>query len=148
MIYLIGQVKTALEMAEIEAPIQETVIHYLEQLSNPDADTLVNDDQVIDLIFEAIERISGITKEKIQSHRRTHPLRVYRHIATYLIKLNTKLVLKDIGNNIMNGRDHTTVLNSIRNVKNIIDSKDVFLPELREIEGIFKAQLLKIKMGG
>ena len=59
----------------------------------------------------------SLTPENIIGQSRRRDIVHARHIAIYLVRKMTNLSLKDIGKQV-GGRDHTTVLASIRNIEN------------------------------
>ena len=81
----------------------------------------------------------GVKPEGLSSKRRTRDLTVPRQVAMYLIKelLDTPLV--QIGE-VFGGRDHSTVIHSIRKVEDQIDKDEDFREEVsklrRELSGL------------
>ena len=74
----------------------------------------------------------GVTADALASKRRTKEVTVPRQIAMYLIRELLDLPLVDIGK-VFGGRDHSTVIHSIRKVEEVMASD----PALRQrIEGI------------
>jgi len=66
-----------------------------------------------------------LTPENIKGQNRTRDTALARQIAMFLIRKMTNLSLKDIGE-LFEGRDHTTVLSSIRRIEtNLEDSADL-----------------------
>jgi len=78
-----------------------------------------------DTIIEETAKYYLLTPEELKSQSRTRDTTLARHIAIYLIRKLTNLSLKDIGE-IFEGRDHSTVISSIkRTEKNIEESSDL-----------------------
>ncbi|MBI4538525.1 MAG: chromosomal replication initiator protein DnaA [Gemmatimonadetes bacterium] len=71
-----------------------------------------------DRIREAVARRWNVTSAALISQRRTKDLTVPRQIAMYLIKQLLNLPLTDIGHQ-FGGRDHSTVIHSIRKVEEL-----------------------------
>lgn len=63
-------------------------------------------------LFYAIWKIMGVTASQIKSRSRRREVVNARHIYCYVLKTETNMTLKAIGET-LNGRDHTTVLNSV-----------------------------------
>jgi chromosomal replication initiator protein len=86
----------------------------------------------IDIIVEETAKYYMLTPEDIKGQRRTRDTALARQIAMFLIRKLTNFSLKDIGV-VFEGRDHTTVLSSIRRIEaNIEDSQD-FSKIIRDI---------------
>jgi chromosomal replication initiator protein len=64
----------------------------------------------VDKIYTAIYRKYGITKEELESSRRTREIAMARHICIYLIHSITDMSLKSIGK--LLNRDHSTIISS------------------------------------
>ena len=99
----------------------------------------------MDIAIEAVQNITGIknaaaqlTEQKIInivasyynlstaqliSKTRTGQITLARHIAMYLIRLNIDIPLTKIGQT-FGGRDHTTVMNGILKVENMLKTND------------------------
>ena len=78
-----------------------------------------------DVIIEETAKYYEMTPEELKGQRKTRDTAYARQISMYLIRKLTNLSLKDIGS-YYEGRDHTTVLSSIRKVeRNIESSPDV-----------------------
>ena len=79
----------------------------------------------VDTIIEETAKYYMLTPEDLKGQRRTLDTALARQISMFLIRKLTNLSLKDIGA-IYEGRDHTTVLSSIRRIEaNIEDSQDI-----------------------
>jgi chromosomal replication initiator protein len=79
----------------------------------------------IDRIIAETAKFYALTPEDLKGQRRTRDTALARQIAMYLIRKLTNYSLKDIGHE-FEGRDHTTVLSSIRRIEATIeDSPDL-----------------------
>lgn len=67
----------------------------------------------------------GVRYPDLQSQRRTRAVTVPRQIAMYLVKELTDKTLEEIGG-VFGGRDHSTVLHSIRKVSKLVKSDTEF----------------------
>ena len=84
------------------------------------------------VIRDRVAQQWGVTADALASKRRTKEVTVPRQIAMYLIRELLDLPLVDIGK-VFGGRDHSTVIHSIRKVEEVMASD----PALRQrIEGI------------
>ncbi len=84
------------------------------------------------IIRDRVAQQWGVTADALASKRRTKEVTVPRQIAMYLIRELLDLPLVDIGK-VFGGRDHSTVIHSIRKVEEVMASD----PALRQrIEGI------------
>jgi len=70
----------------------------------------------VDNIISETAKYYMLTQEDLKGQRRTRDIALARHISIYLIRILTNLSLKDIGN-LFEGRDHTTVMSSIRRIE-------------------------------
>jgi hypothetical protein len=84
-----------------------------------------------DIISETAKYIS-ISPEEIKSQRRTRNTAQARHISMYLIRTLTTFSLNDIGE-FYDGRDHSTVLSSIRKVERDIKSSSELAQTVKDI---------------
>ncbi len=92
-----------------------------------------------DLIIEETAKYFSLTKEDLKGQSRTKNTVTARHMAVYLIRSLTNLSLNDIGD-VFEGRDHSTIINSIKYVeKNIEKSKD-FSQTIRDITANINAK--------
>lgn len=91
-------------------------------------------------ILFAVADYFGITIEMLQSVNRGREIVYPRHIAKHLLKKFTTLSLKQIGTNFKSQRrkfkkyqDHTTVLHSLKTVKNWYDTHDEWADHVNKI---------------
>ena len=79
----------------------------------------------VDTIIAETAKYYMLSLEDIKGQRRTREIALARQISMFLIRKLTNLSLKDIGS-LFEGRDHTTVLSSIRRIEtNISESPDL-----------------------
>lgn len=69
-----------------------------------------------DVIIDEVSKFFNMTETALRGQARAKDTTFPRHIAMYLIREMTKLSLTDIGKEFQ-GRDHSTVINSIRRVE-------------------------------
>ena len=69
-----------------------------------------------DVIIDEVSKFFNMTETALRGQARAKETTFPRHIAMYLIREMTKLSLTDIGKEFQ-GRDHSTVINSIRRVE-------------------------------
>ena len=82
----------------------------------------------VDTIIDETAKYYMLTPEDLKGQRRTRDTALARQIAMFLIRKLTNLSLKDIGA-LFEGRDHSTVLSSIRRIETGIET----LPEVSKI---------------
>jgi chromosomal replication initiator protein len=83
-------------------------------------------------VLESVVTISGITNGQVCGKRRDKEIALARHLFCYLARLHTNCSLLAIGE-FLGGKDHTTVLNSVKVCNNMIDTDyEVFVDMLNE----------------
>lgn len=81
---------------------------------------LINNIEIVEKIKEIINENSGVHFSFYSQKSRVRELLNVRQLFHYLCRNYTSLSLKSIGN-LTDGRDHTTVLNSIKIIEDILD---------------------------
>ena len=92
-----------------------------------------------DLIIDETAKYYSLTVEDLKGQRRTRNTALARQISMFLIRKLTNLSLKDIGD-LYEGRDHTTVLSSIRRIENEIKNSAEFNQTIRDITANINAR--------
>ena len=92
-----------------------------------------------DIIIEETAKYYSLTLEDLKGQRRTRNTALARQISMYLIRRLTNLSLKDIGD-IYEGRDHTTVLSSIRRIEDMIKTSSEFSQTIKDISANINAR--------
>ena len=82
-----------------------------------------NDNQKEVLIKECIAKHFNIKVEDLYNRSRKTEVLIPRQLAMYFIREKTKIGLKEIAYSFV-GFDHTTVMNSVKQVQNAIDTQD------------------------
>ena len=82
-----------------------------------------NDNQKEVLIKKCIAKHFNIKVEDLYNRSRKAEVLIPRQLAMYFIREKTKLGLKEIADSFI-GFDHTTVMNSVKQVQNAIDTQD------------------------
>jgi len=82
-----------------------------------------NDNQKEVLIKECIAKHFNIKVEDLYNRSRKAEVLIPRQLAMYFIREKTKIGLKEIAYSFV-GFDHTTVMNSVKQVQNAIDTQD------------------------
>ena len=77
------------------------------------------------MIRDHVGKVWGVTGDALASPRRTRTVAVPRQVAMFLIRELLDTPLKQIGR-VFGGRDHSTVIHSIRKVAERLDSDDAF----------------------
>ena len=86
----------------------------------------------VDVIIDETAKYYMLTQEDLKGQRRTRDTALARQISMFLIRKLTNLSLKDIGF-LFEGRDHSTVLSSIRRIEANIDESPDFSKIIRDI---------------
>ena len=92
-----------------------------------------------DLIIDETAKYYSLTSDDLRGQRRTRNTALARQISMYLIRKLTNLSLKDIGD-LYEGRDHTTVLSSIRRIESEIKKSVPFNQTIRDITANINAR--------
>ena len=69
--------------------------------------------------LEQVSHYTNVSTEEIIGRKRDRKISDARHIYLALVKNNTKLCLKEVGNLI--NRDHATVLHAVGKIKNLCE---------------------------
>lgn len=84
------------------------------------------------LIMETVCKYFGVTEDWLKEKNRKRERTEARQICCYLLKKYTSLSLSYIGGKF--GQDHTTAINAIKTVKNLMAYNDTFRSSLNLIE--------------
>jgi len=76
----------------------------------------------------------GVTVEEVKSAKRVKELVLPRQVAAYLLKNLAQLSLNQIGE-ILGGRDHTTILHSIKKIENEQKENQILQEQIRTLRG-------------
>lgn len=85
-----------------------------------------------DMIIENVARYHNVTVDQIKGKKKDAPVVKPRQQAMYLIRELTQLSLPEIGN-AMGGKNHTTVLHSIKRVEESIQKDPAFAKTIAEL---------------
>jgi len=102
--------------------------HKLKEMPN----TLL-DEQKVDIILNTIVAYSNTPRYLIISPTRKREVCELRQIAMEIIKKNTSLMLKSIGN-VFNGRDHSSVISAINKVNDLFETDKKFKEKYLSIQ--------------
>ena len=84
-------------------------------------------------VMGCVSEVTGVSKEKIMSKERFLEVVKARHLYCHFARKYTDYPLSVIGKSI--GRDHTTVINSLRTASDLIDTKfESFVEKVFAIE--------------
>ena len=86
----------------------------------------------VDKIFAAVYNKYGISREEIVGTKRNKDIASARHITVYLIRQLTDMSLPNIGK--LFGRDHATIMASLKVVEKRINTEPSFSSELADIK--------------
>lgn len=87
-----------------------------------DLQTSANKNQVVEIVCDVFK----IEKEKLLSKCRMRELVEARKIISYVAVEKLGLTLAYTGKEILNGRDHTTVIHSIKSFHDLYETEEVF----------------------
>jgi chromosomal replication initiator protein len=91
------------------------------------------DDEKVELILTTIVAYSNVPRYLIVSPTRKREICELRQIAMEIIKKNTSLMLKSIGN-VFNGRDHSSVISAINKVNDLFQTDKKFKEKYLSIQ--------------
>ncbi len=100
----------------------------MEAIIKENANNAITPEQII----ENVARYHNVTVEQIKGKKKDAPVVKPRQQAMYLIRELTQLSLPDIGN-AMGGKNHTTVLHSIKKVEENIQKDPAFAKTIAEL---------------
>ena len=112
---------------------------------NENLEKRFQDDRKIVTIIDVVSTFYGVNPTEIFENTRKLKFRKPRQIIHYLVKLNTKKSLSDIGKiSIIYGRekqhDHASVLHSCKVVNDYLDTDSVFREEIKDINIIIRSR--------
>ena len=92
--------------------------------------------------MEAVSSVTGVPAEKVFGKDRHRDIMAARHLFCYMAKLHTDCTLMNIGQYI--NRDHTTVINSIKVVNDMIDTNyEVFVDLVHKCDDYINREFKK-----
>lgn len=84
------------------------------------------------LIIEETGKYFSVTADDIRSKRKTHTISIARQVSVYLIRKLTNVTLENIGSE-FSGRDHSTVLSSIKKVETLMKTDKDLSKAIKDI---------------
>lgn len=93
----------------------------------------VSKDITVTSIKELVSEHMDVSADKMQGKTRKRSVVIARQLSMYLAKKYTNESLKIIGDN-FGGRDHSTVIYSVKAVKDLIDTDGIFKNTVAELE--------------
>jgi nicotinate-nucleotide adenylyltransferase len=88
------------------------------------------------LLFSIIAKETGLSKEEVVSKNRKPDYADARRVFAVIIKSNFKVSLRDIGN-ILGGRDHATIISSIKKHDELYESNKKYIEKFNNINSKF-----------
>lgn len=82
------------------------------------------------VVFNTCEQYN-ITVDQIKSKSRKGPIAIPRLLTMHILRKNTLLSLKEIGD--VFSRDHTTVINAIKSTNNMLETDSDFKEEYQKL---------------
>ena len=89
-------------------------------------------------IINVVADYYGFEPSQLTGKVRTGQLALARHVAMYLIRINIDVPLSKVGT-IFGGRDHTTVMNGILKVENMLKSDEALKTAIEELQKRIKS---------
>jgi chromosomal replication initiator protein len=86
----------------------------------------------VDTIIEETANLYSLTPEDLKGPSKVRDIALARNVAIYLIRKLTNFSLKNIGN-VFGGRDHSTILNSLRRIEEKIEESQEFSAIIKNI---------------
>ena len=84
-------------------------------------------------IINVVADYYNLLPSQLTGKTRTGQLALARHVAMYLIRINIDIPLNKIGN-MFGGRDHTTVMNGILKVENMLKTDEALKAAIEELQ--------------
>lgn len=100
----------------------------------------MNKEITVDFIKELVAEHFNVSPDKLKGQTRKRSIVVARQISMYLAKNLTSASLKTIGEE-FGGRDHSTVIYSLRAVRDLLDTDAIFKDTVVELETKIKTNL-------
>ena len=98
---------------------------------------ILNDKQplevIVDRVLSEVSRSFGVSVEDILSKKRDAEVCLARHTSIYILRESTQIKMKEIGHEI-GGRDHATVIHSIKEVERLKGSDSKYAEILADIK--------------
>ena len=89
-------------------------------------------------IINVVADYYNLAPNQLTGKVRTGQLTLARHVAMYLIRINIDVPLNKIGN-MFGGRDHTTVMNGITKVENMLKTDEALKAAIEELQKRIKS---------
>ena len=89
-------------------------------------------------IINVVADYYNLAPNQLTGKVRTGQLALARHVAMYLIRINIDVPLNKIGN-MFGGRDHTTVMNGITKVENMLKTDEALKAAIEELQKRIKS---------
>jgi chromosomal replication initiation ATPase DnaA len=123
MIYIPRHIKTPVDAYQYSIAMRKTEICH---------------NHLVRVIRNAVIRVIGVNPLDI-TYRRKHEFVEARQLFAYFVKRETKLSLREIGDLI--GKDHATVIASLRCVEKFIQTEKLYKEKFEAIDKIIKEKI-------
>jgi chromosomal replication initiation ATPase DnaA len=80
----------------------------------------------IQVVIEEACRVFNADPQNIAKKTRTQEVVNVRHFVSWFLVKQMGMTLKSVGVDVLGGRDHTTVINSIRKFSNLYETEELF----------------------
>lgn len=82
----------------------------------------ITPERVVEVVCESLD----ITQKELKGKKRDRPIAYSRHIISHILVKKMGLQLTVVGKQHLGGRDHSTVINSLRTFSNLYDTDEPF----------------------
>ena len=99
-----------------------------------------NNQVTLQVIIDAVTNFYNVKLQDLQSRRRHKSITEPRQICMWLARKNTRFSLEEIGG-YFGGRDHTTVMHSIKTVDGRSESDATYAAQVQQLNEQIKQQV-------
>lgn len=123
------------EMKQVERVTLDVAIEAVENITGiKNAAAQLSEQKIVNLVADYY----NLTPSQLVGKTRTGQIALARHIAMYLIRINIDIPLTKIGNT-FGGRDHTTVMNGIEKVENMLKTDESLKAVINSLQKTLKS---------
>jgi hypothetical protein len=107
----------------------------------------MNNPRIIDIIFECVEHVTGITREEIKEQLPKSKRVVYeaRYMAYYMLRKHTTASLATIGK-ITGRKDHSAIVHGINAMENLFETNEGFRRAASTVENMFLDKIMDVNL--
>jgi len=83
-------------------------------------------DATIDSVVDVVCDVYCVDKELLSKKIRKRQIVEARHVISWILVRKIGVSMSNVGKNVLGGRDHTTIINSVRMFSNLYDTDENF----------------------